>query len=136
MNAKREVVKNKKLLVPKNITQLANYEKYLSKIKSFARKCSLYPNYGVGFTILNKYDKKTSYYIVSSKFKGYTAEFYGKKVSCEKQGIEKIPNLNQYAIVNYNYECVNNGNVYNLNHMHDLIKEKEKFLRERAKHMA
>lgn len=136
MNVKKEIKKNKKLLVPKNITQIANYEKFYNRVESFSRKCSMYPNFGVGFTILNKYDKKTSYYILSSKFKGYFADFYGKKVSSESQGIEKLKNLNQYSIVNYNYECVNNGNIYKLQQLHDQIKEKEKFLKFRTKHLA
>ncbi len=136
MNVKKEINKNKRLVIPKNITQIASYEKHMNKIKSFSRKCSLYPNFGVGFTILNKFDKKTSYYIVHSKFKGYVAEFYGKKLNSENQKIEKINDLNQYSIVNYKHECVNNGNTYDLYRMNQLIKEKSNLLECREKHLA
>lgn len=134
MRGIQKSVKNSKLKIPTSISEIGNYEKLEYKIKSFQRKCSLYPNFGVGFEITNKYDTSVKYKITNSYYKGFRATFKGIRLDKDKGQIETISDLNNYNITS-NKDVITyiNGATYDIHKMKALIKDKQLFLRSRSK---
>ena len=128
--------KNSKLKIPTNIFELGVYENNFSKVKSFVKTQSLFPNLGVGLKIQNKNDPSIQYEILESDYKGYfNAKFYGNKIVNNERinTVQEIKDLNQYKVVDKNTDCFVNGSFFNIEKMNSLIKTKKLLLEERKK---
>lgn len=120
---------------PKTLLEYGKFEG-MTNLKSLAKKCGMYPNLGEGFKIQNRYDPSLEYEIDRVIYKGTReGRFYGIKSKDGKRDtkITEIVGPNHFRIIEYKGSCTVNGNYYDIELLHNQIKEKEKVLAERSK---
>ena len=91
---KGQINRNARLKIPTNINEMKVYENNITRLNSFSRKASLFPNLGEGFLIQNRYDPRVYMKILYSRYKNpYNGEFFGIKVDKEGQVPESGENF-------------------------------------------
>lgn len=121
---------------PKTLLEYGSFEGKGRTLKSLAQKCGMYPNYGEGFKIQNKYDPTLEFEIDRIVYKGTReGRFFGIKSKDGKRDtkLSEIVGPNHFRITEYKGNCTVNGNYYEIEKLHRQIKDKEMLLSERSK---
>lgn len=130
----KKVIPHSVLKYPRNINEFKIYEHYINRLRCNTKKWSLYPNFGENFIIENRYDSSIKYKIINSKYKSVrNAKFLVKSIRPIEEEVQvnhnlnptnkllELKNINQYKIIDMNFDVYNNGNFYNLKDMNDRI---------------
>ena len=118
----------------KKASSLLEYASFINKNnKSLFQKLVLYPNYGIGVKVTNKYNPSISYIIDSVKLtSAKTANIFGLRIedNVRDNKITEVFSQNQFKITSVpkEFECVVNGNIFNISEICKKIEEKKRLL--------